>query len=145
MGGPPIEPPMTADSLNETLKPIWEIFSGETRMPPGIGSNTYTDVRDVADMHVWCVEHPRESADQRYMLVTGLAPPQAYADILHKAYPDRTAMIKGTPGDGYGPGFTFPKERSNFSTEKAQKTLGRPFIPVEQSIVDTAKVFERYL
>ena len=114
-------------------------------MPPGIGSNTYIDVRDVADMHVWCVEHPKESAGQRYMLVSGLAPPQAYADILHKAYPDRTMMTQGTPGAGYASGFTFPKDRSNFSAAKAQKTLGRSFISVEQSVLDTAKVFERYL
>ena len=57
--GPPVSWPSTPDGLKSTLKPVWQIFSGAaTEVPPGIGYMAYIDVREVAALHVWCLEHP---------------------------------------------------------------------------------------
>ena len=144
--GPPIQPPASASALNDTLKPVWGIFSGEMQtIPPGIGTNGYIDVRDVAAMHVWCVENPMQSADQRFLLAEGRATPQAAADLLRKAYPERTMIPVGNPESDYEPGYVFANNGVNLSSAKAKKTTGRSFIKYDQSILETVKVFERYL
>ncbi|MCJ1405848.1 hypothetical protein MMC11_009078 [Xylographa trunciseda] len=144
--GPPVQPPPTASSLNETLRPTWAVFSGaSTTIPPTIGSASYVDVRDVAAIHVWCAEHPTESNGQRYLMANGRGTPQAAADILRKAYPDRKEIPVGEPGSDYEADYGWPKGGQSFDSAKAKKALGREFVLYDQSILDTAKVFERYL
>ena len=76
------------------------MISGEaTCVPPAMEINTYVDVRDVAAVHLWCLTHPTQCDGQRYIVSAGLGPPQAAADMLRKAYPDREGVIpKGEPG-----------------------------------------------
>ena len=144
--GPPIQLPASASALNDTLKPIWGVFSGETQtIPPGIGTNGYCDVRDVSAMHVWCMENPTQSANQRYIVAEGRATPQAAADILRKAYPSRKTIPVGKPESDYEPGYIWPKDGISLSNAQAKKATGRDFIKYDQSILETAKVFERYL
>ena len=144
--GPPVQPPPSPSGLNETLRPIWDIFSGETQsLPPAIGSAGYIDVRDVAAIHIWCAENPTESANQRYLMAEGRGTPQAAADILRKAYPDRKMIPVGEPGSDYTPDYSWPKDAMTFVSSKAEKATGRTFIKYDQSILETAKVFERYL
>ena len=144
--GPPIQPPPSPSALNETLKPIWDIFSGEAQtLPPTIGSAGYIDVRDVSAMHIWCAENPTESANQRYLMVEGQYAYQAVADILRKAYPDRKMIPVGEPGSGYTPDYSWSEDSMTFVSSKAKKATGRTFIKYDQSILETAKVFERYL
>ena len=123
------------------------MFSGETQeIPPGIGSFSYVDVRDVAAIHAWCAEHPKESANHRYLMAVGRAPPQAAADILRKAYPERKPLIpEGELGKDYSPDFSWPENGLSFDSSPAEKAIGRSFIGFEKSILDTAKVFEKYL
>ncbi|MCJ1419424.1 hypothetical protein MMC32_005779 [Xylographa parallela] len=144
--GPPVQPPPTASALNETLRPTWAVFSGaSTDIPPAIGSASYVDVRDVAAIHVWCAEHPIESNGQRYLMANGRGTPQAAADILRKAYPHRKQIPVGEPGSDYEEGYGWPKDGQSFDSAKAKKALGREFVLYDQSILDTAKVLERYL
>ncbi|MCJ1308528.1 hypothetical protein MMC25_002181 [Agyrium rufum] len=145
--GPPVLPPPSAAKLNETLLPVWNIFSGEAKeLPPSIGSAGYVDVRDVSAVHVWAAEHPSESAGNRYICAVGRGTMQAAADILRKAYPDRTMIAKGEPGTDQLPGWVFPPPPGNrFDSSLAEKALGRPFIKFDQTILDTAKVLEKYL
>ncbi|MCJ1394595.1 hypothetical protein MMC18_007475, partial [Xylographa bjoerkii] len=144
--GPPVQPPPTASALNETLKPTWAVFSGSSpTLPAAIGSASYVDVRDVAAMHVWCAEHPTESNGQRYLMANGRGTPQAAADILRKAYPHRKEIPVGEPGSDYEEGYGWPEGGQSFDSAKAKKALGREFMLYDQSILDTAKVFERYL
>ena len=144
--GAPVNVPATPEGLNETLKPIWNMFTGAMKeVPPKIGSGSYIDVDDVATMHVWCVEHPEEAASQRYMLANGVAPPQAAADVLRKHYPERKEIPVGTPGEGYDPDFGFVEGGPKFNSLKAQKALGRSLKKFDQSVLETAKVLERYL
>jgi len=145
--GPPVQPPAEASQLNETLKVTWELFSGELQtIPPPIGSGAYVDVRDVARIQVWAAEHPAESANQRYIATAGRGPPQAVADVLRKAYPARAEKItKGEPGQGYPPDWSFPEDGMVVDGTKAEKAVGFTYIKFDKSILDTAKVMERYL
>ena len=134
--------------MNETLKPIWIVFSGQSptgTVPQAIGSASYIDIRDTAAMHVWAAEHPTEANGQRYLLVNGRGTPQAAADILRKAYPNRKEILVGEPGSDYEEGWGWPKDGQSFNGEKSKKALGRDFIKYDQSVLDTAKVFERYV
>lgn len=124
------------------------MFSGEaTCIPSAMGINTYVDVRDVAAVHLWCMAHPTRSDGQRYIVSAGLGPPQAAADVLRKAYPDREGIIpKGEPGKGYLPDFGFVREGDRCCGTKAVEAIdGLQYIRYDQSILDTAKVMERYL
>ncbi|MCJ1285803.1 hypothetical protein MMC26_005144 [Xylographa opegraphella] len=144
--GPPVQPPPTASLLNETLRPTWAVFSGSSpAIPPAIGSASYVDVRDVAAIHVWCAEHAAESNGQRYLMANGRGTPQAAADILRKAYPHRKEIPVGEPGNDYEEGYGWPEGGQSFDSAKAKKALGREFVLYDQSILDTAKVLERYL
>ena len=144
--GPPVHLPSSPDKLNETLKPIWGIFSGRTQeVPLGIGSQSYIDVRDVSAMHIWCQEHPEASDGQRYLMTNGRGTMQAAADILRKAYP-KNGIVTGNPGSDYVEGYGFPSGMATLRATKAYKAIGvRSFIGYDKSMLDTAKVFERYL
>jgi len=115
-------------------------------MPPAIGSASFIDIRDTAAMHVWAAEHPQEANGQRYLMADGRGTPQAAADILRKAYPDRKQILVGEPGSDYVEGWGWPKDGQSFESTKAKKALGRDsFIRHDQSVLETAKVFERYV
>lgn len=88
------------------------MFSGQTTcVPPAMEINGYVDVRDVAGIHLWCMEHPKRSDGQRYIVSAGLGTPQAAADILRQAYPSREDVIpRGEPGKGYLPDYGFIRE-----------------------------------
>lgn len=145
--GPPVEPPSAPSALSVTLRPIWEMFSGNANeVLPGFGTNGYVDVRDVAKIHIWCMEHPTQSANQRYSASAGLGPPQAVVDILRRAYPERRDIIpRGEPGKGYLPDFRSIGRGGNCNSTKASEAADIQYIPYDQSIVETAKVLERYL
>ena len=143
--GPPVNWPETPEGLNETLRPIWRLFNGEAReMPAQIGGALYVDVRDVAALPVWCMEHPEESKGQRYMATNGKAPPQAYADILRESYPKRDILV-GQPGAGYVQvTYWFHPDNGSAVASKAYKALGvERFIGIQQSILDTIEAMVR--
>lgn len=142
--GPPVSWPATPDKLNETLLPIWKIWSGDKTLPPQIGGAGYIDVRDVARMHVWAVEHPDQSNGQRYLLADGKAPPQAAADLLRQKFPDRD-IVMGNPGQGYTlPDYWVLEHEPSLVSTKAYEALGvQRFIRYDQSIMDTVEAFER--
>lgn len=141
-----MQPPANPSALSPSLHPVWDLFSGKvTDVPPSSGLNEYVDVRDVAKIHLWCMEHSGQTADQRYITSAGLGPPQAAADILRRAYPERESIIpRGKPGEGYRPDFGYLVNRKCYGT-KAAEVVGMQYITYDQSILETAKVLERYL
>lgn len=91
--GPPVLLP-SPKKLNETLLPLWRVFSGEAKtIPPGIGAQCYIHVNDVAALHIWCMEHPAKSNGQRYLAANGIGTTQAMADILRREYPKRDIVV----------------------------------------------------
>lgn len=142
--GPPVSFPSSPARLNETLKPVWQIYSGEAKtVPPGIGGQAYIDLRDVSALHIWCMEHPEASNGQRYIATNGKGTPQAIADILRRAFPDRCIVV-GEPESDYVPGtYDYPNGKRSTRATKAYKAMGvESFIGFEKSILDTVKSFE---
>lgn len=143
--GPPINPPSHPSALNETLKPIWNILSGAaTTIPVGIGSQSYIDVRDVSAIHIYAAEHPSEANGHRFLAAAGRGTMQAAADILRKAYPERTIVV-GEPGSDYESDYSYPEGGFKFYSTRMENALGRKLIRYDRSLLDTAKVLERYL
>ncbi|KAF7554005.1 hypothetical protein G7Z17_g3204 [Cylindrodendrum hubeiense] len=141
-------PPVALESISKismTTAFIWKVFAGQ-EIPAPISPNPgYIDVRDIARVFVFGVDHGDKTDGERYILVNGMVPPQAAADVLREAFPDRRDIIKeGTPGEGYTPDFTFPESRI-IDGSKAVKATGQANYTVEQTIVDTAKFLEKFL
>jgi nucleoside-diphosphate-sugar epimerase len=150
--GPPIQPPSSPSKLNATLIPTYNIFAGGP-IPSSIGSGSFVDVRDVAFVHLWAYEHTDISNGERYIACHGYGPPQATADILREAYPDRRDIIQaGMPGEGYI-GYengvvkevSFPPDRPRVSGKKAETVMGFKTRTFKESLLETAKAMERYL
>ena len=124
-------------------------------LPPSIGSGSFVDVRDVAFMHLWALEHPSKADGERYIACGGFLPSQAAADILHDKYKGTERAektIKGTPGEGYvgydkGNGVVTKVEylpgRIQLSGKKAEREMGIKYTSAKKSIYDTAEVLEK--
>ena len=110
-----------------------------------LGSSGYIDVRDVGRVHAWVAEHKVDG--KRFLMAAGRGIPQANVDILRRKYPERRHIIQeGKPGEGYDTeGYGWPEGMARFVCDEAREILGGKFIGLEESIVDTAKVLERYL
>ncbi|KAI9830864.1 MAG: hypothetical protein M1826_004293 [Phylliscum demangeonii] len=145
--GPPAQLPATPEALNETLKPTWAIFTGKNAtLDDFITPAAIVDVRDVSAIHIWCGEHPRDSDGHRFIASAAYYSAQATADILRKHYPARRAIIpEGHPGQGYQSDYSKPAGKPGFDGAKAAAAVGLTYIPVEQTIVDTAKALEKFL
>ncbi|KAF7553224.1 hypothetical protein G7046_g7155 [Stylonectria norvegica] len=135
----------SVDKVSQTTAWIWSVFSGQQIPAPIVPVPFFVDVRDVARVVVFGVQHPEKANNERFLLSRGVIPPQAAADILRKAYPDRKDLIKvGTPGAGYLADFTVPGDRT-IDGSKAVRVTGQDYISVEQSITDAAKSLEKFL
>lgn len=144
--GPPAVLPEDPEKIAETVKPIYDILSGKPLPPAMGGSGAYIDVRDVAALMVLAVEKGKEMNGERYIAAAGVGGMQQIADILNEGYPERKGKIAvGEPGVGYEAGFGFPKEGSRIDSSKGKKALGRNWIGYKESVLDAAKLFEKYL
>jgi len=132
--------PESAEKLGLTYSVGPELYLGKPLDKVGIPEayHTYVDVRDVARLVVFAVDHPDKANNERFIAASSYAPPQAHADILRKAFPERANIIaKGTPGEGYTPGtYAFPK-RKVYDGTKAVRFTGQDYIPLEQTVLDT--------
>lgn len=106
----------------------------------------YVDVRDVARVFVYMVDHAKEVDGERYICCGSRGNGQAMADILRNHYEDRAGIMKtGIPGMGYLPDYSFPKDGLIVSGNKVAKLIRKKWIGFEQSVLDSAKAFEKYL
>lgn len=139
--GPPLVGPKDPANIPETVRNVWQILSGQEHPPPmNPTSATYVDVRDVARLFVWAVQHPEEVDGERYIAYGEGGSEQRIADVLRENYPDRRNIIKkGTPG-------MYPLDGGiGIDAGKAIKATGQAFIRYDQSVLDAAKAFEAYL
>ena len=100
------------------------------------------DVRDVAALVLYPIEHPESTNGERYIASSAVNHPQALADILRRAFPEaRGRIVEGTPGQGYNPeNIADPETTTPVDSSKARELLGK-WTPFEKSVVDTAKTF----
>ncbi|CZR61343.1 related to V.vinifera dihydroflavonol 4-reductase [Phialocephala subalpina] len=144
--GPPAVLPEDPEKIAETVKPIYDILAGKPLPPPLGGSGSSVDVRDVAALMVLGVSNGTALDGERIIAAAGIGGMQQIADILNESgrYEGR-GIEKGEPGKGYEAGFGFPKEGSRIDSSKGRNVLGREWIGFRESVLDAAKVFERYL
>lgn len=139
--------PDSPAGISQTNEFIWQVLSGQEYPPGPIGYDAHVDVRDCARMTVWAVESP--IADGQRYCVGGngnYGCPQATADILRAAYPNRRAIIReGIPGEGYMPGWQYPPKAMKVNSDKAVKATGQDWIPYDKMVLDAAKMFEHFL
>jgi nucleoside-diphosphate-sugar epimerase len=156
--GPPVLLPASGDKLNETLKPIFGIFSGlAPTIPPNIGTGSFVDVRDVAFMHIWAYEHASQADGQRYIACQGFGPMQAISDILryrYKGTPTGDRIVVGSPGEKYVGyeretgrvgAIAFPPGVYRVSGKRAEQVMGLKYKEFSESVIDTAKSLEMLL
>lgn len=127
------------------MRATWEILSGDAKaIPDPFGSGSCVDVRDVARVHIWAMEHPEVANGERYITAYGQGTPQAIADILHEGYPERKEkMVVGEPGQGYRKDYQY--EIGGISGDKVEKATGQRWIRFDQSVLDAAKSLEGWL
>jgi nucleoside-diphosphate-sugar epimerase len=135
--GPPLVPPKDSKNVTETVRNVWEVFSGQDISPPFEGPSDYVDVRDVARLFLWSVEHPETANGERYIAFGGYGSGHQIAGTLREHYPGRRDIIKDYPVGEHGD--------YSIDASKAIKATGQDFIKYEKSVLDAAKAFEVYL
>ena len=148
--GPPLYVPEPISKLSMRVKDIYDMLHGGAIPEFNPVRSTFVDVRDVATLVLRAVEQDaaasaaaekssnRASRGKNRYLLVGQSPvsPQTMADILRARYPDRVDIIQeGTPGQ------TYPDMTWRFASSKAGELLGREWIGLEKSVVDSAEVF----
>lgn len=124
--------------------PVWKVYTGKSIEESGIKGAVAgcVDVRDVGRITVWAAANPEKANGERYITSSGYGSAQVIADVLRKAYPERTDIIaKGTPGEGYLTGYQYPLS-CVYDGSKAAKATGQDYIPLEKTIVDTAEALK---
>lgn len=156
--GPPIFLPKSAAQLNETLSPIFKLLSGAvSEVPPNIGSGGFVDVRDVAKIHTWAFEHPKEANGERYIAAEGFGPMQAAADILRLKFKGTEIEGKipvGKPGEGYT-GYDaktgevghvqYLEGSTEINGQKVSRVMGLEYVEYRKSVEETAEVLKALL
>jgi dihydroflavonol-4-reductase len=117
---------------------------------PALPSNGFSivDVRDVADMHVAALEKP-EAVGQRYLATAEYMPFPEVARVVQELYPDRKIVNRAAPdwiiklvAMFGGPARQIINDIGNvkiFDGRKGEALMGHNYIPVRQSIKDTAE------
>jgi len=130
-----------------TSKPIFDVLEGKKPLDqvfPGFNPG-FVDVRDVARMVLFTVQHPDKVDGERFLLASAFSPVQAIADIIREKYPQyRDRVIEGTKGERYLPGYAFPKE-TRYRAGKTVRVTGQEFIPWEKTVVDAVEQFKVFL
>jgi nucleoside-diphosphate-sugar epimerase len=121
------------------VKDIYDVLHGAPIPDFSPIRSTFVDVRDVAELVLKAVEKDAQiqCGRERYMLV-GESPisPQKMVDVLRAEFPQRRDKIReGNPSE------TYPDMTWRFDASKAGTLLGRDWIGLRQSVVDSAKVF----
>ncbi|KAK4035216.1 hypothetical protein C8A01DRAFT_18094 [Parachaetomium inaequale] len=141
VAGPPLVTPGSADEISMSNRLIPDVFAGKPLDQAGIPGayNGYVDIRDVARLVVFGVEHPEKANKERFIAASYYAPAQAVADILREEFPERAEIIeKGTPGEGYFSDYRYlPK--MVYDGTKAVRATGQDYIPWRQTVLDTVE------
>ena len=94
---------------------------------------------------VFTADHPEKVDGERFLLASAWSPVQAIADIIRKNHPEyKDRVIEGHKGQGYFPGYAFPKE-TRYRAEKSVRVTGQGFIPWEKTVADSIEQFKVFL
>lgn len=142
--------PVDDPDFSPSVEVIRQILAGAMPMAPDIGF-AVVDTRDVADLHVRCLEEPG-LANERFLAAGRFMKVIEVAEVLHQGLPPeqtRKVPTKVMPNWMVGvlalfnPGVRSIKgeigKTRNVDPSHARKRLGWETRPAEQSILDCAK------
>jgi len=132
--GPVVHPVKDANSINTSVGMIFSTLSGKDIPNEGDHQN-FVDVRDVARAHVRALQN-EEAGGHRHITSAGPFGHGQIAGILKRNFPE--AKIQ-QPKSEELPNTGFTAKSLN------AKNLNIDYIPLEKSIVDTAKSIQRFL
>ncbi|TKY67828.1 Tetraketide alpha-pyrone reductase 1 [Spatholobus suberectus] len=121
--------PLLQPEVNESVEPILNLINGKQFPNKSFG---WVDVKDVANAHILAYEIA--SASGRYCLVERVIHYSELARILRDLYPTLQIPDKCEVDEPYVPTY-------QISTEKAKKSLGIEFTPLEVSLRETVESF----
>lgn len=140
-----IGPPLDAQ-FGSSLGLVRRILAGKDPMMPALGF-PFVDVRDVAEMHLRALQRP-ETAGRRYLATSQSIWLAEAGRLLKEAYPDRRVPTRTAPTIVVRLLSLFDREMRaavpllgkmpRASGARAEAEMGMRFIPVDQSLRDTA-------
>ena len=137
--GPILPPVPEASSLNTSNQRVLAIASGtakESGSIPETGTFLWIDVRDLALLHVKALT---SGEGKRFFATAGYFSNREIADIVRKNFPGLKDKVPGEDLQGGD----YPKEGVyKYDNERAKGLLEKPFITLEQSIVDLVKALK---
>ncbi|KAI8621483.1 hypothetical protein BC830DRAFT_1094171 [Chytriomyces sp. MP71] len=124
--GPHIHPCAKPDSLNTSVKMVYDFYTGTTKEVNPLMAAGCVDVRDVAKAHVLAIANGA-SGGNRFLVSSGPFTQEALVEVLKKRFPGREYATGTTTG--------VPVPELN---RKSKEVLGMgKYIDFETSIVET--------
>ena len=126
---------------------VGNLLNGETRAMIAYGFAA-VDVRDVAALHLAALEKP-QAVGERYLATAEYLPFPEVAEILRREFPERSftsmvlpdQMVRGMISQqrSLSQIINDVGNQKHFDTSKSVGLLGRDYIPVEETVVATAR------
>ncbi|KAK3167213.1 hypothetical protein OEA41_010339 [Lepraria neglecta] len=129
----PLDHDASLDHLNTSSADIYRFIDGSQKEAGPTAFPAFADVRDVGEAHVKAYENPQSS---RYFITSGNFQYPDVCEIIRKALPAYAGKVPEPSSTEKVP--TFAVNNSH-----ARNDLGMHFIPLDQTISDTAKSLAR--
>jgi dihydroflavonol-4-reductase len=139
--------PALDDDASISIMMVTGLFDNSLPALPRNGFSI-VDVRDVADMHVAALEKP-EAIGERYLATNEYVPFPKVAEIVQELYPDYRLLRRHVPdwimflmawfGGPVRQIINDIGRETVFDGSKGERLMGHSYIPVRQSILDTAE------
>jgi len=129
--GPPAQAFASMEELNQSVLELWHLISGQLMEIPDTPFPVFTDVRDVARLHVAALSN-QKAPNQRYVIVGGYFTNSQIARIAASRFPSQAQRIP--PSDNEP-----PPDYYKADSTPAERDFGMQWIGLEQCIRDMAK------
>jgi nucleoside-diphosphate-sugar epimerase len=139
--------PALDDDASISIMMVTGLFDNSLPALPRNGFSI-VDVRDVADMHVAALEKP-EAIGERYLATAEYVPFPRVAEMVQELYPDYRLLRRHVPdwimfmmawfGGPVRQIINDIGRETVFDGSKGERLMGHAYIPVRQSLFDTAE------
>jgi nucleoside-diphosphate-sugar epimerase len=139
--------PALDDDASISIMMVTGLFDNSLPALPRNGFSI-VDVRDVADMHIAALEKP-EAIGERYLATAEYVPFPKVAEMVQELYPDYRLLRRHVPdwimfmmawfGGPVRQIINDIGRETVFDGRKGERLMGHDYIPVRQSLADTAE------
>lgn len=97
-----------------------------------MGTAPYCDIRDLARISSYAVEHLKEANGKQFLGIAGHGSSQGTLNILREAYPERRDNVQeGSLGQGYDADYSLQKGGVQFDASRTALTIRLKYIDYE--------------